>query len=65
MSKLHTKQCGAQDVRFEEPTLPSSDQTLSTNTLRALNELGDVLRRVHSRMVSEGYVIVDGRIQKM
>lgn len=54
------------------PTLqPTEEQddvlrscVLSKETLDALEELGDVLRSIHKRMVSEGYEIVDGKIRK-
>ena len=61
MSKLHKEQCGAQNTR----TSHSSNKELSQNTLRALDELGDVLRKVNCRMIVEGYMIVDNQIQKM
>jgi len=65
MSKLHKRQCGAQNAQFDEHTSDNSKQTLSKNTLHTLNELGDILRKVHRRMVFEGYTIIDGRIRKM
>lgn len=60
MDKLHNKQCGVQNVQSEQ-----NGSRLSKDTLRALDELGDILRKVHRRMTSEGYEIVDGSIQKM
>lgn len=41
-----------------------SQYPLSKDTLLALEELGDVLKSIHRRMVSEGYEIVDGVIRK-
>ena len=37
---------------------------LSEETLIALEELGAVLREIHIRLLSEGYVIKDGKIYK-
>jgi hypothetical protein len=37
-------------------------QPLSQETVRALQELGDVYRQIHRRLISEGYVIKDGKI---
>lgn len=37
---------------------------LSIDTLKALEELGDVLRGIHKRMISEGYELIDGVIRK-
>lgn len=42
----------------------NSNSPLSKETLNALEELGDVLRGVHKRMVSEGYEIIGGIIRK-
>jgi hypothetical protein len=33
---------------------------LSDETIRSLQELGEVFRRIHKRLVSEGWVIKDG-----
>ena len=41
-----------------------SQYPLSKDTLLALEELGDVLKSIHRRMVSEGYELVDGVIRK-
>lgn len=37
---------------------------LSKETLNTLEELGDILKRIHKRMVSEGYEIRDGKVCK-
>lgn len=37
---------------------------LSEETLDSLEELGTVLRRIHKRMIFEGYEILDGKIRK-
>ena len=38
---------------------------LSKDTLDALEELGDVLKSIRKRMVSEGYEIIDGVVTKI
>lgn len=79
MNKLHKSQYDAPKLEPNEgqrgllcsnkaslrcPSL-SSSLTLSKGTLDALDELGDILRGIHQRMVSEGYEIVDGHIKKV
>lgn len=41
------------------PSLGSS-QKLSKDTLKALEELGDVLKTIHRRMSADGFEIVNG-----
>lgn len=41
------------------------NQPLSEETLNALEELGDVLRSIRKRMLSEGYDIVNGKVCKI
>lgn len=67
MSKPHKNQCGTQKLEPNEGRigLLCNGPTLSKDTLSALEELGDILRGIHKRMISEGYEIVDGRIQKI
>jgi len=36
----------------------------SDQTLASLKELGNTLERIHKRLVSEGYIIKDGKIFK-
>jgi len=79
MSKLHKSQYDAPELEPNEgqrgllcsnkaslrcPSL-SSSSTLSKDTLDALEGLGDILRSIHNRMISEGYEIADGNIQKV
>ena len=49
---------------FPCPSL-SLNSILSKDTLNSLEELGDVLKSIHRRMISEGYEIVDGVIRKV
>lgn len=37
---------------------------LSSETIRAVSALGDVLLSIHKRLISEGYTISDGIISK-
>lgn len=37
----------------------------SSETIQSIHRLGSVLQRIHSRMIQEGYAIVDGKIQKI
>ena len=79
MSLLHKSQNDAPELEPNEgqrgllcsnkaslrcPSLSSSSK-LSQDTLDALEELGDVLLGIHKRMISEGYELIDGHIQKM
>lgn len=69
MSKLHESLNNAPQPRPTEEQdqllCDGPKHTLSKDTLDALEELGDVLRGIHRRMVSEGYEIVDGNIRKV
>lgn len=42
------------------PSTESSPGPLSQETIRSLHELGDALREIHDRLMSEGYTIADG-----
>jgi hypothetical protein len=41
-----------------------NNQPLSQETVQSLQELGDVFRQIHRRLVSEGYTIRNGKITK-
>ena len=43
-----------------EPT----HQSLSQETIKSLQELGEVYRQIHRRLISEGYIIQNGKISK-
>jgi hypothetical protein len=53
-------------------TSPTNNQTptkqayqpLSEETVQSVLELGDLLRQIHRRLLSEGYVIRNGQILK-
>jgi hypothetical protein len=67
MNSLHAQQNTAHTVEATEVLLRDNEVSvaLSKDTLIALEELGDVLRRIHKRMIFEGYEIVDGNIRKV
>jgi len=46
----------------EESVSEPVNQPLSQETVQALQELGDIYRQIHRRLISEGYVIKDGKI---
>lgn len=79
MNKLHRSQYDASEFEPNEgqrgllcsnnvslrcPSL-SLNSTLSKETIDALEELGDVLKGIHKRMVFEGYEIKNGYIVKV
>lgn len=66
MNSLHAKQ---RNTLVAEPTKEFLcdgvvSEALSRDTLSALEELGEVLRCIHKRVVFEGYEIIDGNIRK-
>ena len=67
MNSLHAQQNTAPTVEATEGLLRGNEVSvvLSKDTLIALEELGDVLRRIHKRMIFEGYEMVDGNIRKV
>jgi hypothetical protein len=68
MNELHKRLNNAplpQPSKEQDHLLCEGKNTLSKETLDALEELGDVLRGIHKRMVHEGYEIVDGNIRKV
>jgi hypothetical protein len=67
MNSLHTNENDALTVEPTKELLCADDVSvvLSKETLNALEELGDVLRGIHKRMIFEGYEIVDGNIRKV
>ena len=40
----------------------ASVEPFSPETIQSLHELGAALRKIHNRLISEGYVIRDGKI---
>ena len=66
MNSLHESQNNTLAVANTDELLSNEHvfQTLSKDTLNALEELGEVLRNIHKRMIFEGYELVDGHIRK-
>jgi hypothetical protein len=60
----------SQNTNTEKPDFNKIEEVISTpyifsvETMIALENLGDVLGRIHKRMVREGYEIIDGTIRK-
>jgi hypothetical protein len=45
-----------------ETSQPGTDCHFNEETLKSFRDLGDVLLRIHNRLISEGYIIRDGNI---
>ena len=39
-------------------------QIFSEEEIRSISELGEILRNIHNRLISEGYIIKEGQITK-
>ena len=53
-------------ITQKEPVhMDPSEWQFDDDTIMTLSDLGDVLRRIHNRMESEGYEIVDGQVKKL
>jgi hypothetical protein len=68
MSKLHKNKVARHNV-ISRRRVPSGQSSLGTHTFSAetigsLTELGSIFRRIHKRMIAEGYVISNGHISK-
>jgi hypothetical protein len=65
MNTLHNKDKQATLIEHKERVQKSlSSNVLSKETIIALEELGEILRPIHARLISEGYEIVQGKICK-
>ena len=42
----------------------SRSETFTYETIDSLTELGEVLKQIRERLISEGYTIIDGKISK-
>lgn len=69
MNSLPENQNNTPDVELEkaQPGFSSNgtNRVLSSETIVALEELGNVLRPIRRRMKAEGYEIVNGVVQKI
>lgn len=46
------------------PSSGVEDSNLPEETIQAMKELGEILRGIHNRLISEGYTIKNGIISK-
>jgi hypothetical protein len=58
---LNTPPQGPSDTKER---LPKKPYYFSKETMQSLQELGDALRVIHKRLVSEGFTISNGKISK-
>lgn len=49
----------------EAVTLSQSEWQFDEDTIIALSDLGDILRRIRTRMHAEGYNLVEGKVTKL
>lgn len=52
------------DVPPIKPETPRPSEPLSEKAVQDLLELASILRKIHVRLIAEGYTIEDGRIFK-
>ena len=55
----------SKNTQNEVVPLDPSEWQFDDDTIIALSDLGDVLRRIHNRMKAEGYTIIDGQVKKL
>jgi hypothetical protein len=49
----------------EVASLDRSEWQFDDDTIAALSDLGDIFRRIRTRMNAEGYTIVNGKVEKL
>jgi hypothetical protein len=54
------------DIINPQHEIPISDEpvTLPEETIRAVRELGEILREIYNGKISEGYILKDGKFIK-
>ena len=54
------------DIINSQPEIPITDEPviLSEETIRAVRELGEILREIYNDKISEGYILKDGKFIK-
>lgn len=62
--KTDTIEAG-KDTQNKEASLSPSEWQLPEETIVALSELGDIYRRIRTRMHAEGYHLVNGKVEKL
>lgn len=53
------------DTQKEVVSLDRSEWQFDNDTIAALSDLGDIFRRIRTRMNAEGYTIVNGKVEKL
>lgn len=53
------------DTQKEVASLDRSEWQFDDDTIAALSDLGDIFRRIRTRMNAEGYTIVNGKVEKL
>ena len=53
------------DTQKEVASLDRSEWQFDNDTIAALSDLGDIFRRIRTRMNAEGYTIVNGKVEKL
>lgn len=53
------------DTQKVVASLDKSEWQFDDDTIAALSDLGDIFRRIRTRMNAEGYTIVNGKVEKL
>lgn len=53
------------DTQKVVASLDRSEWQFDDDTVAALSDLGDIFRRIRTRMNAEGYTIVNGKVEKL
>lgn len=53
------------DTQKVVASLDRSEWQFDGDTVAALSDLGDIFRRIRTRMNAEGYTIVNGKVEKL
>lgn len=53
------------DTQKVVASLDRSEWQFDDDTIAALSDLGDIFRRIRTRMNAEGYTIINGKVEKL
>ena len=53
------------DTQKKVASLDRSQWQFDDDTISALSDLGDIFRRIRTRMNAEGYTIINGKVEKL
>jgi hypothetical protein len=53
------------DTQKVVASLDRSEWQFDDDTIAALSDLGDIFRRIRTRMNAEGYSIINGKVEKL